>query len=97
MLGFLKFLFYFLLSLMLLGWLVRLLAPFLLRRLAKRLQRRMEKEFVRQQNAYQQQYDPNYAAEVHVSRNMDVKIPREKPRKSIQADQVEAVDYEEIE
>lgn len=96
--GFLKFVFYFILVIFILRILLRLFGPWLLRRLANRMARKMQEEATRRQNAYQQQYDPNYREEVRLNEDLKVHIPRQDkpPKRPTPTREAEAVEFEEV-
>jgi hypothetical protein len=96
--GILKFLLYFFTTLFILGWVLRLLAPFILRWASRRLARQMEQQSEQFQHHHQRQYDAQYREEVRVDRDLKVKVPRrEEPNRTDRrlAD-AEAVDFEEV-
>jgi len=75
--GFLEFIFYFFLTLFLLGWLARTFGPYLLRGVMRRAVKRMEQQLRNQQAAYSSgTYGQDSREERAYRRDMGIRVPR---------------------
>ena len=98
--GFIKFLLGFFLFVIITRILFRLFRPQITRWFVGYLQRKVEEQQVKQRNAFNQQHDPDFKEEVHLNKDVKVKVPREdkktRERKAAQESDIEDVEFEEI-
>lgn len=55
----------------------------------------IEKKMQKQEEYFQNKYDPNFERELHLSKNVKIQIPYE-TKKSIRPSKIQDVDFEEI-